>query len=84
MASTTQADDKLTIAFTLHSATATTTEPLRSAASDELPEETVATFAELESPLLRLPGEIRNRICHEIFWPAFVELESQDTFEVCR
>ena len=42
------------------------------------PKDTMATFTEQDTPLLRLPGELRNRIYHEWLQLVFDELEKDN------
>ena len=91
VASADQTTEENTTAVTSHSTSAmTTTDPLNAATTVESPEDaTVAvTFTEQDAPLLWLPGELRNRIYHEVFRTAFDKLEekkcSQDDPKVLR
>jgi hypothetical protein len=50
-----------------------TTEEITTATAT--PDSVAVTFTQQDSPLLRLPGELRNRIYHEIFQSVFDKLE---------
>jgi hypothetical protein len=77
MASANQATREITTAVDPHSTTAITTTNSQNAANlIEPPEDAAATFTEQDAPLLRLPGEIRNRIYHEVFRTTFNKLEA--------
>jgi hypothetical protein len=61
-----------------HSSSATTiTRPLNAANPIAPPHYASATFTQQDAPLLRLPGELRNRIYHEVFRTLFDKLEAK-------
>lgn len=76
MASTGQATMDTTAAVTQHSTNITPTKSPHAANPIESPEDAATTFTEQDAPLLRLPGEIRNRIYHEVFRTTFNKLEA--------
>jgi hypothetical protein len=66
----------ITTTITQHNTNATTTKSPHATNPIEPPEDAAATFTEQDAPLLRLPGEIRNRIYNEVFRTTFDKLEA--------
>lgn len=58
-----------------YSPSVTTAKQQNAVNSTEPPEDATVTFTQQDAPLLRIPGELRNRIYHEIFRATFDELE---------
>jgi hypothetical protein len=74
-----QTTSDITTTVTPHSTSATTTtSSLNAAHPIEPPEESTVTFTHQDAPLLRLPGELRNRIYHELFQPFLDKLEADN------
>jgi len=77
MASGNQTTSDIPTAVTPHRTSAmATTSSLGVANPIEPPEESTVTFTQQDTPLLRLPGELRNRIYHELFQSLFDKLEA--------
>jgi hypothetical protein len=81
MSSTNQTTTNITTDIMPHNTSAMATTTSQSAAgstnSIEAPEDATVTFTQQEAPLLRLPGELRNRIYHEVFRTTFNKLEEK-------
>lgn len=67
----------MTIAITKQSASPAVTESPKPATPIDQPEEATFTFIQQDAPLLQLPGELRNRIYHEVFRAIFDKLEAK-------
>jgi hypothetical protein len=68
--------EDITAAATQHSTNATTANSSNVANPVGPPDDAPVTFTEQDALLLRLPGEIRNWICHEVFRTTFNKPEA--------
>lgn len=79
MSFTNQITEEITTTVTPHSTSAmTTTNPQNAADTTEPPEEATVILTQQDAPLLQLPGELRNRIYHELLRPFFDKMEKKN------
>lgn len=76
MASTEQTTKPTATAGTQRDSSSAIVKSLKSAILADQPDVAAVVFTQQDAPLLRTPGELRNRIYHEVFQTTFSELEA--------